>query len=190
MEETQLLLIEAKSDVTSLKDKNSEIVTRLDEEKRNYDEVRRQVSRLKDEATQTKDAVLPRIQESGRQDELAALAKDKSVEEVDQDITTEKAKLEVIQANNPQALEEHETWGRRIATEQKKHDEQVARLEELNEKVAEIRNQWEPKVDELIERINDAFSYNFEQISCAGEVGIHKDEDFDKWAIEIKVKFR
>jgi hypothetical protein len=45
-------------------------------------------------------------------------------------------------------------------------------------------------VDQLISQINDAFSYNFEQISCAGEVGVHKDEDFEKWAIEIKVKFR
>lgn len=27
-------------------------------------------------------------------------------------------------------------------------------------------------------------------IGCAGEVCISKDEDFDKWGIEIRVKFR
>ena len=60
----------------------------------------------------------------------------------------------------------------------------------MNDKIKEIRDVWEPKLDQLISEINDAFSYNFQQINCAGEVGVNKDVDFDKWAIEIKVRFR
>ena len=72
----------------------------------------------------------------------------------------------------------------------KQQKSQERDLQKMEAKITRIRDQWEPRLDELIGKINDAFSYNFAQISCAGEVGVNKDEDFDKWAIEIKVKFR
>ena len=51
--------------------------------------------------------------------------------------------------------------------------------------------QWEPQLDELIAKISEAFADNFSKIQCAGEVVVYKDEeDFDQWAIQIKVKFR
>jgi structural maintenance of chromosomes protein 5 len=96
----------------------------------------------------------------------------------------------VVEVNNPQALEEYEKWSRRIEQEQADHKAKEERLLEVTERMTTLRGQWEPRVDELVERINEAFSYNFEQISCAGEVGVHKEEDFAKWAIEIKVRFR
>jgi chromosome segregation ATPase len=68
--------------------------------------------------------------------------------------------------------------------------ETEASLETIAQNVMKIRGKWEPKLDTLIAKISDAFSYNFEQIGCAGEVNVHKDDDFDQWAIQIKVKFR
>ena len=44
--------------------------------------------------------------------------------------------------------------------------------------------------DALVGEISEAFAENFSKIQCAGEVGIYKDEDFEHWAIQIKVKFR
>ena len=54
-----------------------------------------------------------------------------------------------------------------------------------------IRAKWEPELDQLVALISDAFFHNFAQIGCAGQVGVHKDdEDFGQWAIRIEVKFR
>ena len=66
----------------------------------------------------------------------------------------------------------------------------AAALKSLDNEIKEVKEQWEPQLDELISHISDAFADNFSKIQCAGEVGVHKDEDFELWAIQIKVKFR
>ena len=38
--------------------------------------------------------------------------------------------------------------------------------------------------------IGKKFSAAFDRIGCAGEIRIREDEDYDKWAIDIMVKFR
>ena len=54
-----------------------------------------------------------------------------------------------------------------------------------------MRGRWEPELDGVIARISEAFADNFARIHCAGEVGIYKDpDDFERWAVQIKVKFR
>jgi len=186
--EVQVLLIEAKSDFESLKAKNSDITQKLESEKKVLEELN--VLKTEQHAVALKALEnVAAIEESEKQ-ELGQIAREKTLEDVEREIGTERAKLEVIQASNPQALEEFENWTRRIERERANHASQEAKLADLNTKIDRIRSRWEPKLDELVGRINEAFSYNFEQISCAGEVGVHKDEDFDKWAIEIKVKFR
>ncbi|KAK3693986.1 SMC5-like protein [Podospora appendiculata] len=187
--DVQLMLVEATSDLAALKEKNAELTQKLEAEKQVLRELTKQMNDLHATASQAKDDVAEFLSAADRE-ELLVLAKDRTLEDVTQDIRTEKAKLEVIQASNPHALEEFENWAARIEKERQSHTGQEARLTALNNKINSIRSQWEPKLDDLVSQINDAFSYNFEQISCAGEVGVHKDEDFDKWAIEIKVKFR
>ncbi|KAK3331007.1 SMC5-like protein [Apodospora peruviana] len=187
--EAQLLLIEAKSDVEALKVKNSEITQQLEEQKRVGQELADRIAHLHRVATEAREEVSEFLNASDK-DELLELSKTRTMEDVQQEIGAEQAKLEVIQASNPYALEEFENWATKIDRERANHTNQENHLAELNDKINTIRGQWEPRLDELVGQINDAFSYNFEQISCAGEVGVHKDEDFEKWAIEIKVKFR
>jgi chromosome segregation ATPase len=181
--------MEAESDVGVLKAKNSEITQRLEEGKQSLKRISEELEEQRNIAAEARAGAVAILTEENK-DELAAKAKDKTVEDVEQAIQVEKAKLEVIQASNPAALEEYERYAARIERERANQANQEARMAELNEKINTIKSQWEPRLDQLVSQINDAFSYNFEQISCAGEVGVHKDEDFDKWAIEIKVKFR
>ncbi|KAK5725131.1 Structural maintenance of chromosomes protein 5 [Elasticomyces elasticus] len=65
-----------------------------------------------------------------------------------------------------------------------------AGLEALEIDLADIREQEEPKLDRLIGQISEAFAENFAKIQCAGEVSVRKDEDFEQWMIQIKVKVR
>lgn len=190
MLEAQLLLLEARSDVAYLRDKNVEIKQRLDEEQSNIDTFVQEQAVKKTTAAAALRAVTNIDMDEDTQLEYANRTETLKEEDVENEIEAEEAKLTLITANNENALREYESWTAKIQKERADHESQEARVQALEEKIARVRGQWEPRLDELVGRINDAFSYNFEQISCAGEVGVHKDEDFEKWAIEIRVKFR
>ncbi|KAF3077840.1 Structural maintenance of chromosomes protein 5 [Orbilia oligospora] len=73
-------------------------------------------------------------------------------------------------------------------------DAKKADLDKHQLKIKRVRNRWEPRIDQLVENISEAFSRSFEFIGCAGSVRIRKEGkdgcDFENWAIEILVKFR
>jgi chromosome segregation ATPase len=188
--DVQIRIIEAKSDVQALKDKNADITQQLDEKKAELRQVEQSLEGLRNEAGQALRAAEEVMANAEVKEHLEDLARDKTVEFLDGEIGAERSKLDVIQASNPNALAEFERRAAEIERLQRKKAQQESELGELDEQIADLRERWEPRLDELVGKINGAFSYNFEQINCAGEVGVHKDEDFDKWAIEIKVKFR
>ncbi|KAK4198430.1 putative structural maintenance of chromosomes protein [Triangularia verruculosa] len=187
--EAQVWELEADSDVVSLKDKNAEITTRLEGEKAKVAQAVKDVEEFKKTATKASTEAAEFLTEENRE-EMTTAARGKTVAEFEALVGAEQAKLEMIEAGNPQALEEYERYAQKIEQHRNAQENQEAKLAEINAQIEEIKSQWEPRLDQLVGQINDAFSYNFEQITCAGEVGVHKDEDFDKWAIDIRVKFR
>lgn len=194
--EAQTRQIEASSDLEALKDRSSGIARMLDEERRKVDELEGQLKRVKAEAQCAQKAALEPLKNAdGETDQerlalLRDLADGKTMEGITEDIDTEKARLELIHRADPGVLRDFEERAQKIERAQEDIATRQASLSQLEKTMQELKERWEPALDDIIRRINDAFSYNFEQINCAGEVGVHKDEDFDKWAIEIKVKFR
>lgn len=195
--EAALRLVEAKSDVAALKERNSEIVQRLEEEKQSLQRLVREAEKAKAEAKDAQNVILELLStgpdntiDEERRDFLSGIKEGLTLETMDAEIQTEKAKLDLIHAADPGVLQEFEKRARDIERGQRDKAKRERQLESLNQQIQELKDAWEPAVDAIINRINDAFSYNFEQINCAGEVSIHKDEDFDKWAIDIRVKFR
>ncbi|KXZ47041.1 hypothetical protein GPECTOR_38g278 [Gonium pectorale] len=65
-----------------------------------------------------------------------------------------------------------------------------AEIQRLQSKLAEVKESWLPCIKDMVETINESFSANFGEIGCAGEVRLHEDEDFTKYAIHIMVQFR
>ncbi len=70
-----------------------------------------------------------------------------------------------------------------------------------------VQDNWQPALQKLIDSIGSKFSAAFDRtslwypwsfsillsligIGCAGEIRINENEDFEKWAIDILVKFR
>lgn len=189
--------LEAKSDVAALKERNSGIVQRLEEEKQNLHRLAREAEKAKAEAKAAQDVIMQLLStgpensiDEKRRDFLSAIKEGHTLETMDAEIETENAKLDLIHAADPGVLQEFEKRARDIERGQRDKAKRERQLESLSQQIQELRDTWEPAVDEIINKINDAFSYNFEQINCAGEVSVHKDEDFDKWAIDIRVKFR
>ena len=70
--------------------------------------------------------------------------------------------------------------------------------EELSNEIQVLRKIWEPRLERLVKRMSEAFGSAFRSIGCAGEVLLGKSDkedgaptdDFEKWQIQIKVKFR
>lgn len=194
--EAQTRHIEAVSDVAALKLRNADIVQRLEEERQKVTDLTGQLEQLKSEA-QNAGAILSELwtlesgdTDEGRRDLLIELAQDKTVESITEDIQTEEARLDLIHATDPGVLRDFEKRAQDIGRLEAAHAAAHENLQGLGERVQDLRGQWEPELDEIFRKINDGFSYNFEQIDCGGEVAIHKDEDFEKWAVHIKVKFR
>ncbi|TVY83050.1 Structural maintenance of chromosomes protein [Lachnellula suecica] len=191
--EAEIRLIEAKSDHASLNDRNAGIGQRLAEEEQNVATAEQESARVREIAARALEVCKEIQGDPANADYVARFQKvdeNETVERLESEIAAEEAKLEFIHANNPNAIRDFEKRQVDIDKLKEKISDAEERLESIGGKITTIRGKWEPALDSLISEISDAFSYNFEQIGCAGEVSIHKDEDFDLWAIQIKVKFR
>lgn len=190
--EARLRLLEAASDVTALTEKNAGIARQVTDLRHTVDRAHRETVELKQKAqtflTRCQDLTAEADEET--QDRLQNIDQDLTLEQLHRDIDAETSKLDYIHAGDPAALEQFEARKHAIARLEKKIGANQAALDQLNARIDELRSSWEPELDRLIAEISAAFAHNFERIGCAGEVGVHKDEDFELWSIEIKVKFR
>ncbi|KAI0019911.1 P-loop containing nucleoside triphosphate hydrolase protein [Xylariomycetidae sp. FL0641] len=189
--EAQIRLIEAKSDAEGLEERNLDVKTRLDSAKEEISQHKADIEIHRAGASRAKE----RVQEACHGDEhklpyLNELAAGKTPEELGVEIEAEQSKLEFIHAPDRAVLEQFKKRAENIESLTRQREQASKKVESLASQMDDLMKKWEPRVDELVSKINDAFGYNFEQINCAGEVGVYKAEDFEEWAIEIKVKFR
>jgi len=113
-----------------------------------------------------------------------------TVEDLDNVIEGNDARLEMMAEGNPRAIKEFQRREQDIQDTDERLAEIRIKLAETKEKIDEIRGQWEPELDALVAKISDGFSHNFEGIGCAGQVRVYKDEEFEAWSIQIQVRFR
>lgn len=73
--------------------------------------------------------------------------------------------------------------------------EKVERSESVStncaEQIREIRQAWEPELQNIVRRISDEFSNAFKLIKCRGKVELgNTDQGFKNWTMNIMVSFR
>lgn len=189
--EAKIRLIEAKSDIEGLKARNSDIMEKLEQEKLVVQQATDEATLARELGRGLSDKVRELISENpDKKDTYTSLAENKLAAEIEMDISAEQANLELIHAANPNVIREFEKREQEIAKLTKKMDASNGKLAAITQQLDDLMGKWEPKLDALVSKVNDAFAYNFEQISCAGEVRVNKTEDFDQWALDIMVKFR
>lgn len=189
----EVIFIEASSDLEIEMHRNSSVKDRLEakraeveEIKRSYDVVNREAKRL----LETCQKLMER-QDEAQSEFLRNQPEGQTAEELEAEIESEKARLELMHEGNGGVIKEFEQRQKKIDQLKTKVADWETAVHELAGQIQTIRDKWEPEVDNLVKKISDSFSYNMEQINCAGVVGVHKDEDdFDQWAIQIQVKFR
>lgn len=189
--EMKICVIEAESDIAGLKERNSDIMERLDREREKLSLATTQASEARTAAEELSvevHEVLSRYE--GQNDMIQELVDGKTTEIVEAEIDSERAKLELIHAANPNVIREFERRADEIQSLQREMETSSANMADLNGQLDDLMGKWEPELERLVSKINDAFAYNFEQISCAGEVRVNKVEDFDQWSLDIMVRFR
>lgn len=190
--EAEIRFLEAKSDVDALSARNSETKQQLEDEKRKAADAEKEHQTYKSVAANVLRTVQSILADADEEENnyLTNIDPGLDYDTVQQELEAERAKLEFMHASNPHAIEQYEKREAEIRSLQENIAQGKDRLEKIDSEIGEIRGNWEPRLDTLIQEISDAFSFNFAQIGCAGEVSIHKDEDFREWSVQIRVKFR
>ncbi|RMZ71017.1 structural maintenance of chromosomes 5 smc5 [Pyrenophora seminiperda CCB06] len=192
--EAQIRLIEAKSEISALERENSALLQRQATKEGEIEaletrkEKLREVFRARREVTQQDINSWP----VNEREIIARYTTElQSLEELEQEVMAVEAQLSMMAEGNHGVIETYEKRKEEIARTEAKLDQLSADLEDVKQRIIEIRQKWEPELDALIRKISSAFAHNFKQIGCAGEVEVYKDqEDFDLWSIQISVRFR
>lgn len=193
LHEVEVLLIEASSDHATLSERIGAVRQKLEAKKAEVDQLIREAEKSGNEARRLLNDCkeLMSCGDEALSEFLKIVPEGQSSDELELEIESEKARLELMHEGNGGVIREYEQRQKRIDALTAKLREVNHGLEELNVKIKEKRDRWEPELEMLVSKISNSFSFNMKQINCAGEVGIFKDEDdFDQWAIQIRVKFR
>ncbi|KAI9044953.1 DNA repair ATPase SMC5 [Aspergillus affinis] len=196
---------EAISDLEILKARNQEHSDRLrgkeDELKEVVNEVKTIAETIKRLLKEAQKVAQVAGAQPDLQDTMTSLV-NHTVDQLEADIDSEKARLELTQGGSSNIIKEFEERERQIQRLRGKLEEFQTQLADYEHAINEIRGKWEPQLDALIKSISDAFSDSFARIGCAGQVSLDKAEDeagpdntsggsnFDQWSVQIHVKFR
>ena len=213
--EAEILQIEAKSDYDTLVTRNQEMANLVKAKEQEEKEAIERIKEVSDKAKSLVDGVR-KLMEEGRtnprfQEFFQAMSNEKTSEQLEADIDSEKAQLELIHETNHDTVMQYEVRARDIAKTRAELDTRQSKLDDIKAAIDEVRGKWEPELDALVAKISEAFSDSFARIGCAGQVSIYKaaskedgeDDatadategpgnglDFGSWAIHIYVKFR
>ena len=193
LHKAEILLIEANSDLEILTERNSAVKDLLEQKRRELVAIVAETNSVQAEAKRLLDMCknIMATQDEAQAEFFRTLPEGQTSEELENEIESEKARLELMHEGNGGVIKEFEQRQKKIDQLKLKVQDWSHALEELDVHIKEIRGKWEPELDSLIKKISESFAYNMKQINCAGEVSIFKDEaDFDQWAIQIQVKFR
>lgn len=192
--EAQMILIEAKSDFEQLQARTIEERKRLNECNEEVQRLQREVQTYSNEGHRLADmckAVSNDFDEYLQNVYHEIREAHWTPDQLSTEIESLQARLEMNDGGRgPAVLREFEERARLIEKGLSKKVGMEVKLAKLQEKIKEVMEQWEPQLDSLVARISSAFEETFKQINCAGEVVVHKDDDFEMWAIHIRVKFR
>ncbi|CCM05532.1 uncharacterized protein FIBRA_07758 [Fibroporia radiculosa] len=165
-------------------------LARWTEAKKRY-EAAKQDSKEKLEISKQKlDSVDDDIRERFRLMEQSGEASEKTADEVQTELAAKKAQLELNNQTNAGVVDQYKRRQAEIEALSTTIADREKRIERIERQIKSARNNWQPALEALVQSIGQKFSAAFDRLGCAGEVRISENEDYDKWAIDILVKFR
>ncbi|CDM27265.1 hypothetical protein DTO013E5_4511 [Penicillium roqueforti] len=201
----EVLFLEATSDLQTLRHRNIDSTKLLETKRRQAQEatVKLRESKVKARAVFQKAQQISReLHDQPDAQSLLEELNDHDIDKLEADIDSEKARLELTHGGSSQMIKEFEDRGKSIEKLRSKLADFMNKLTEIDNAITDIRKDWEPRLEALIEKISDAFSDSFRRIGCAGQVTLGKAEgeagpngepgasEFGEWSIVIHVQFR
>ncbi|XP_008254498.1 structural maintenance of chromosomes protein 5 isoform X2 [Oryctolagus cuniculus] len=115
-----------------------------------------------------------------------------TLDEIDALLTEERSRASCFTGLNPTVVEEYTKREEEIEQLTKELKGKRIELDKYRENISQVKERWLNPLKELVEKINEKFSNFFSSMQCAGEVDLHteNEEDYDKYGIRIRVKFR
>ncbi|KAK7243423.1 hypothetical protein RIF29_38219 [Crotalaria pallida] len=114
-----------------------------------------------------------------------------TIEELEASIHDTISQANSILFVNRNILEQYEHRQRQIEDLAAKLEDNKKDSSRCLAEVNDIKGKWLPTLRNLVAKINESFSHNFQEMAVAGEVSLDEhDYDFDQFGILIKVKFR
>ncbi|XP_069891815.1 structural maintenance of chromosomes protein 5 isoform X2 [Dipodomys merriami] len=115
-----------------------------------------------------------------------------TLDEIDALLTEERSRASCFTGLNPTVVEEYAKREKEIEQLTEELKKKRAELDTYRESISQVKERWLNPLKELVEKINEKFSNFFSSMQCAGEVDLHteNEEDYDKYGIRIRVKFR
>ncbi|KAG6495383.1 hypothetical protein ZIOFF_043186 [Zingiber officinale] len=114
-----------------------------------------------------------------------------TIEELEAAIQDNISEANSILFLNQNILEEYENRQHKIEAIEAKLQMDESELSGCLHEINTLKESWLPMLRNLVAKINETFSMNFQEMAVAGEVSLDEHGmDFDKYGILIKVKFR
>ncbi|KAL7748731.1 Structural maintenance of chromosomes protein 5 [Sorochytrium milnesiophthora] len=99
-------------------------------------------------------------------------------------------RLDACRHANDGVIEEYERRLKQIEEKKKELVQHQAAHDVAKAGVEAIRARWLPPLKALVRTVSDNFSEHFRRIGCTGEVELKEDEDYSRFALQVRVKFR
>ncbi|XP_024108358.2 structural maintenance of chromosomes protein 5 isoform X2 [Pongo pygmaeus] len=115
-----------------------------------------------------------------------------TLDEIDALLTEERSRASCFTGLNPTIVQEYTKREEEIEQLTEELKGKKVELDQYRENISQVKERWLNPLKELVEKINEKFSNFFSSMQCAGEVDLHteNEEDYDKYGIRIRVKFR
>ncbi|KAA1076205.1 Structural maintenance of chromosomes protein 5 [Puccinia graminis f. sp. tritici] len=98
--------------------------------------------------------------------------------------------LEGIHPVDVSIMERYGRFTAQLKKEKKEFEGLEREAQHCQSKITKTYDQWRPRLDELIESIDEKFDAAFKRMGCLGHIVIVEDPDYEKWGIEVQVSFR
>lgn len=189
--EARLFHNRAKADVEGLKERSEAIIRQCEAEKEKAKEAKGQQDKLKTKAQDLQRQVgeMQAATTDEFRAEMVELSNEKRSEVLEAERDAEKATVDSLHCPES-TMRDYERTTREEARLEKQMEHARTKINSIQASIDDLRVRWEPELDNVVESIHEAFRKSFEEISCMGEVKLHKDEDFSKWSLRLMVSFR
>ncbi|KAJ1206907.1 hypothetical protein NDU88_002300 [Pleurodeles waltl] len=115
-----------------------------------------------------------------------------TLDEIDALLNEEKSRASCFTGLNASVVDEYTKRTQEISQLTEELNQKKTELENYRQNITQVKERWLNPLKRLVEQINEKFSDFFSSMQCAGEVDLHteNEEDYDKYGIRIRVKFR